>query len=265
MYIPDNEAPPDRSVSTLKLETYVNKCYIGLLGRKPLDAEMTAAVQTLRDSSLSSGGRKLMLSNILNQEEFLVKAYTNDGDLLLNKWDTSLYAFFLYQFTTARQDTNNVAIYPVIDTGIVGLERLLSITTDFTNGTIDTRTMHKYMVNNYAYDEINMGSENFVRSVFDHFLLRYPTTAELAEGIKMVDGFEAVLFTQTGDSRSDFVELFFNNNAYVEGQVRWAFQRYFFRDAKTEELAFYTNIYQQNGDQKILFTELLSLNEYAGF
>jgi len=263
-YIPNNEAPPDVSVSTLKLETYVNKCYIGLLGRKPTDAELATGVQTLRDSSLSSGGRRVMLASILDQEAFLIKTYINDGTLLLNNWDTSLFNRYLSQLSIIRQDSAYSQVYVLIDSGIVSLERLLSIPEDYINGTIDTRTMHARMVNNYAYDEVNMGGENFVRSIFDHFLLRYPTTAELAEGIKMFDGFEGVVFTKTGSSRHDFVTIFFSEQGYYEGQVRWAFKRFLYRDANTEELAYYTNIFYQSGEQKILFNELLTLNEYAG-
>jgi hypothetical protein len=265
VYVPNNEAPPDTSVSTLKLEAYINKCYISLLGRKPDATELSTAVQTLRDSSLSSGSRKLVLDGILNQDEFLIKTYLNDGALLLNTWDTLLYSFYLGQVQTLRQDPNNAASYPIYDTIISGLEKLLSIPVDLLNGSIDISTMHNRMVNNFIYDEINMGSENYVRSVFDHFLLRYPTTSELTEGVKMVDGFESIIFLNTGESKFDFNTIFFNTQAYYEGQVRWGFQRFLYRDASTEELLHYTQLYSQSSDQKTFFRELLSTNEYAGF
>jgi hypothetical protein len=265
VYVPDNEAPPDTSVSTLKLEAYINKCYISLLGRKPDDTELSTAVQTLRDSSLNSSSRKLILNGILNQDEFLTKTYLNDGALLLNTWDTALYSFYLGQVQSLRQDPNNVANYAIYDTVIGGLEKLLAIPVDLLNGSIDISTMHNRMVNNFIYDEINMGSENYVRSVFDHFLLRYPTTSELTEGVKMVDGFESVIFLNSGESKFDFNNIFFNTDAYYEGQVRWAFNRFLYRDAATQELAYYTNLYRQTGNQKIFFRELLSTNEYAGF
>jgi hypothetical protein len=265
VYVPDNEAPPDTSVSTLKLEAYINKCYISLLGRKPDVTELSTAVQTLRDSSLNSGSRKLILDDILNQDEFLIKTYLNDGALLLNTWDTTLYSFYLGQVRTLRQDPNNAANYPTYDTIIVSLERLLDIPVDLINGTINISTMHNRMVNNFIYDEINMGSENYVRSVFDHFLLRYPTTSELTEGVSMVDGFESIIFLSTGESKFDFNTIFFNTQAYYEGQVRWGFQRFLYRDADTQELLYYNNLYSQTGNQKTFFRELLSTNEYAGF
>lgn len=265
VYVPDNEAPPDTSISTLKIEAYVNRCFISLLGRKPDDNELASAVQTLRDSSLSSGSRKLVLDGILNREEFLIKTYLNDGILLLNTWDTALYSFYLGQVQSLRQDPNNAANYAAYDTIIIGLQRLLAIPTDLLAGNISISTMHNRMVNNFVYDEINMGSENYVRSMFDHFLLRYPTTSELTEGVKMVDGFESVVFLANGESKYDFNTIFFNTRAYYEGQVRWAFQRFLYRDANTEELVYYTDLYSQNGDQKTFFRELLSTNEYAGF
>lgn len=263
--MPDNEAPPDTSVSTIKLEAYVNKSYISLLGRKPNATELSTAVQTLRDNNLSSGSRKQILDGILAEDEFLIKIYLNDGTVLLNNWDTTLYSFYLGQIYTLRQDPNNAPSYPLYDTLINELEQLLSIPTDLLTGTLKVNNMHSRMVKNFVYFEINMGSENYVRTIFDHFLLRYPTTAELAEGVKMVDGFEAILFLKTGEDMSDFNAIFFNSDIYYEGQVRWAFQRFLYRDAETLELAYYTNLYRQTGDQKTFFRELLSINEYAGF
>ncbi|MFT5019915.1 MAG: hypothetical protein ACI9CU_001307, partial [Polaribacter sp.] len=37
--VPNNQAPPDSTISTLILENYVAKCYISLLGREPSNAE----------------------------------------------------------------------------------------------------------------------------------------------------------------------------------------------------------------------------------
>ena len=48
--ISNNDAPYYGEISTLLLENYVNRIYIDLIGREPLDNEMLNDVQFLRDA-----------------------------------------------------------------------------------------------------------------------------------------------------------------------------------------------------------------------
>ena len=55
--IPNNNAPYYGEVPTLLLENYVNRCYIDLLGREPLDGEMIEDVQFLRGNEVTIESR----------------------------------------------------------------------------------------------------------------------------------------------------------------------------------------------------------------
>ncbi|MEO1450032.1 MAG: hypothetical protein AAFV07_10925, partial [Bacteroidota bacterium] len=55
--IPDNYAPPYSEVSLLLIENYINRAFIDLQGREPLDVEMALEVSTLRADSLSLASR----------------------------------------------------------------------------------------------------------------------------------------------------------------------------------------------------------------
>ena len=59
--IPDNNAPYYDEIPTLLLENYVNRAYIDLLGREPLDDEMINDVQFLRNNDVSIGSRDTLL------------------------------------------------------------------------------------------------------------------------------------------------------------------------------------------------------------
>ncbi|MGB1319136.1 MAG: hypothetical protein ACPG5W_13040, partial [Flavobacteriales bacterium] len=68
--IPDNQAPPDSTISTLIIENYVTKCYISLLGREPSNAEESNAVATLTNGNLNQTSRQEMLESIIDNEEY---------------------------------------------------------------------------------------------------------------------------------------------------------------------------------------------------
>ena len=59
--IPNNNAPYYGEIPTLLLENYVNRCYIDLLGREPLDDEMIEDVQFLRDNEVTVESRDQLL------------------------------------------------------------------------------------------------------------------------------------------------------------------------------------------------------------
>ena len=70
--IPDNNAPYYGEIPTLLLENYVNRAYIDLLGREPLDDEMINDVQFLRDNDVSIGSRDTLLYKLQYDTNFVV-------------------------------------------------------------------------------------------------------------------------------------------------------------------------------------------------
>ena len=60
----DNEAPYYAEIPTILLENYVNRMYIDLLGREPLDNEMINDVQYLRDADVTIESRDSLLYKI---------------------------------------------------------------------------------------------------------------------------------------------------------------------------------------------------------
>lgn len=107
-----------------------------------------------------------------------------------------------------------------------------------------------------------MGSENFVVSVFDHFLYRYPTQFALDASKRMVEGFQDVLFLQNGSNKEDFLDIFFNSDAYAEGQVRYVYLNYLFREPTTAELQSEKARYPLDYDFKALQARVLTSDEY---
>lgn len=263
--IDDNTAPPDSTISTLVIENYVNKCYISLLGREPYEQEQADAIALLRSGNMSLSNRKSMLQLIISNPEYRNKVLENNSLKLLNSpVDTIAIQEQLYLYNLALNDPQYAPFYDLISQIIANLEVLLATPSEFRNGTIGMQEMHRRMVSNDIYDQINMGSFNFVLSLFNNFLFRDPTNDEHNAGITMVDGFVAVLFYQTGNSKEEFIDIFLHSDDYFEGQVRELYLRYLFREPTSAEQGYHAVRYRDSGDYERLQKDILSTDEFVG-
>jgi hypothetical protein len=169
---------------------------------------------------------------------------------------------FAYQIVLSDQSQQQ--FWPYINFEVARLQAWMDAIDDMQSGTITVTEMHKRAVSNFAYDGINMGSLNFVASLFQNFFYRYPTEAELDAGIQCVDGFPATVFFQIADSKEEYVDLLFASTNYYEGQVRDLFTRYLFREPTSAEQTYFGERYKNNDDYKQLQKDILSLDEYVG-
>ena len=263
--IDDNTAPPDSTISTLIVENYVNKCYISLLGREPFAQEEQAAISTLTGGNFSVSTRKTMLDEIIDNPEYRDKILENNSLKLLNApFDTTEIQTQLFIYNSLLNDPQYAQFYDLIVEVIDDLETLLATPEDFRSGAISMQEMHRRLVRNDIYDQINMGSFNFVLSVFNNFLFRDPSADEHEAGITMVDGFIAVLFYETGNSKDQFINIFLDSDDYYEGQVRELYLRYLFREPNSEEQGYHSVRYKESDNYDRLQKDILSSDEFAG-
>lgn len=262
--VPDNTAPPDGTVSQLVIETYINKCYISLLGRKPTAQEESAAKATLSES-LSVVNRQAILSPILTSVEYREKSFDTETIRLLTlPFNPEEAQFWVDVYTDLLDDALYAGFQNLLMAEIARMQTLQALPQQVANGTVTRAEMHRTLIDNFFYDQLNMGSFNFVVSLYNHFLFREPTDAETDAGIVMVDGFTSVAFYQNGDSKDDFINNFFGSDDYHEGVVREVFFRHLFREPTTEELNYYTVRYLNSGSFEQLLKDVLSLDEYVG-
>jgi hypothetical protein len=262
--IDDNTAPPDYTIDDVVVESYINRSYISLLGRKPDPAETSSATSTLRQNNLSPANRESFLNTLLSLPEYFARQYDIGRSLYLNSVDTSAINDEIFVLDIVLNDPQYSAIWPQVEIEKDKLLKLLDIPDNLSNGNIDMPEMHRRMVHNLIYDEINMGTQNFVVSMYQNFLFRYPTAAELAAGELMVDGFVSTVFLQNGRNKEDFIALFLGSGDYYEGQVRDILTRYLFREPTSEELETLSVSYKTNGDYQAIIRTVLATDEYAG-
>ena len=258
-----NIIPPDTTIENTTIENYINKLYISTIGREPTEAEFTTDFNLLRNANLSQKSREIVIDGILNKAEYFNNLFKLESANILNGVDTNMIneRVYIYNFLLTTVSGFD-SIYVVYE-----LERMLTFQQalpELNAGTITNTELYKRMVNNKFFDEINMGTENFVVAMFQHFLLRYPTDSELVSAKDMVDGNNATLFFETGNGKNDFLDIFFTSNEYFTGQTNILFNRYLFRNPSSEESVNYSLDYINTGDYKSLQKRILSSDEFIG-
>jgi len=262
--IPDNDVVPDETVPLIIQENYINKLYIGLLGRKPNETEVKQILTTLNRNNAAREDRKLVIESILQSDGFNRRMYDIARAEMLNNLDTADITFQIYIYNELTKDPQYEQFLPLLYQEIDKLVQLKILPQKLLTNQAGRIEMHRTMAFNSFYDEINMGSQNFVLSVFEYFLGRYPTESEEAIAIAMVDGFGGVLLGKEGNSKSDFLDVFLSSTDYYEGQVIDVYNDFLLRDPVSTEMADAVLIYKQTDDYGEMLKEVLSQNEVLG-
>src|ERR1019366_7646653 len=233
--VPGNVPPPDHTIDSSTIIMYLNKTYINLLGRKPVGMEQSIAMATLRSHNFSVADRQAFIQTLFLKPEYNRTLYINADKQYLNSIDSAEVAAQIYQFNYDLTQSSYSAYYSFIRFEIGTLDTLQNTINYMNAGVMDYRAMLKRIANNYAYDQINMGTQNFVVSTFQNFLFRYPTNSELANAESIVNGLTSQLFLQVGQNKQDYINIFFASDDFIQGQVQLIFQQYLFRKPTSAE------------------------------
>jgi hypothetical protein len=262
--ISGNTPPPDGTIPSSLRVSFINKSYIGLLGREPDASEFSSAQLQLESNNFSKESRKALINTILTNESFYDREFELYGNDLLNSTDTIAIHDMIFTFEFLLTSPAYMEQWPLIQIELDRLIALRDVPAGLKNGTVSIIEMQRRCIDNYFFDQINMGSLNFVIACFQHLLLRNPTEFEKTEGVKIVDGFSGILFLEIAESKVQFEDIFFASDDYYEGQVKLLFFRFLFRQPNSEEAAYYSTQYKSDNNFKALIAELLSTGEYAG-
>jgi hypothetical protein len=261
--VPDNDAPIINNVPTIKIENYINRVFIDLIGREPFDAEMAAELQTLKDGNLSKETREALITKLQTSTDYI------EGDTSY----TRAYHQHLYDLAkirciegTSDSDISQEAANANDPADALRLQLVLSSRKDLQDGLINYNDVLGRMVYNLVYDEINMNTFNFVLATFDNLLWRFPTNSEFDEGYQMVEyNNSATIFGQIGQNKTDYVNIFSNSREMYEGMIIWAFQQILSRKPTTEETAALLEDFINHKDIKIIHRQVMATDEYANF
>jgi hypothetical protein len=262
--IPFNEPPPDGTISNVVIENYITRTYILTLGREADSAEFNYSKSLLSAANLDSASRQIFLDSIFTNRDYRPHVYNQNKIDLLNNIDTAEFTNWIIIFNFFLQDTTYQLQWPYYQYEIDRLTELQNAYDDYADGDIEVDELQRRMCNNYFYDQINMGAANFVISTFQQLINRNPTSIEQQSGISMVNGNNAVLFMQTGNSKNDYLDIFTHSNDYFEGQVVFMYLKYLNRPPDSVEMSEGTIKYSSTGDNTATERDILSTNEFIG-
>jgi hypothetical protein len=278
--IPNINAPIYSEIPTILLENYVNRLYIDLIGREPLDDEMSSDVQFLRNNDVTLESRDSLIYKLQFETNFV------PGDSSYKQ----AYFHRLYEMVKVRliEGVSNGHIQTVMNTRynryvndslggnmISAYENLIKYyrfkdiinsESELYNNLIDIKEMHRRMINNPIYDNINMNTFNFVNAAFDNLLFRFPTQYEFNNSYAMIEDEQPyTVLGSSGTNKEDFINIICNTREFYEGIIHWTYLTLIARVPTTTETDFLMNDFYISCDFHKLQRYVMKTNEYAHF
>jgi hypothetical protein len=278
--IPNNNAPIYSEIPTILLENYVNRLYIDLIGREPLDDEMSSDVEFLRNNDVTLESRDSLIYKLQFDTNFV------PGDSSYKQ----AYFHRLYEMVKVRliEGVSNGHIQTVMNTrynryvndSLAGnmisahenlikyyrFKDIINSESDLYYNLIDIKEMHRRMINNPIYDNINMNTFNFVNAAFDNLLFRFPTQYEFNNSYAMIEDEQPyTVLGSSGTNKEDFINIICNTREFYEGIIHWTYLTLIARVPTTTETDFLMNDFYISCDFHKLQRYVMKTDEYAHF
>jgi hypothetical protein len=278
--ITDNDSYSTTGISKIKIENYVNRLFIDIIGREPTDIEQSIEVDSINENDLSEESRLDLIYRLMTDTTFSInegsyhEAYCNNLYLLAKIrcldgipdaefiQDINIFKMGLYQDSL---DQNWESYYGKLNQ-IRRLELVVSSVKRLQTYELAYHEMFGFMIDNSIYDILNMNTFNFVRASFDQLLFRIPTEQEYVQAFEMVEsGKPSELLGETGNSKDDYIKIMINSTAMKEGMIRWAFQVFLQRPGSPSEIATLLEEYKIHEDINQIIAKIVVTDEYANF
>ena len=276
----NNEAPYYDKIPSVKIRNYVNRLFIDLIGREPLDAEMTMETNLLLASNADLTSREAVVNKLISDSTF------RDGDTsYTHAYFRRLYELNKIRFIEGLSEAElsmhasifrNNAISDSLGNNTPGYEQNMAMYLQMVDviesswklrrGIIDMQKVFEIMLLNDIYDIVNMNSFNFVNAAFNDLYFRFPTQSEFYTAYGMVeDNTSGSLFGQTGQTKADFVRIMANSNECLQGAIIWSYSTLLARNPSSQELNDELNKYGVDKDFQAMQKRIVVSNEYTNF
>lgn len=273
IHIDNNPVPPYSGVPTVKLDAYLTRVYIDLIGREPLSAELTLERERLRQDDLSVTARLDLAERLMGQDTAFIGPYDRKliDDLSGRFLDGINHESLIAEVASLRSDAFQDSLaggneYPQIQAEANRLDSTVQAVYEFRSGTIGWREVNRRHCDNPEYDIINMNSFNFVNATFDDLLGRYPTEAEFEQAYTAVEfNSPAVLFGGPINDKPTYLQQMVNDLEFEDAAIRWSAERLLVRPITGAEIAAWREVTGPQVDIRLLQKLLVTSDEYADF
>ncbi len=268
------------NISTVKVENYINRIYIDLLGREPLNTEKIRDVALLRADTLSYKSRKLLITRLMTDTSFVVgdssykRAYyqrlydLSKARLLEGAGEEEFYGQIgnaMFGLKVSRLLGDSIGVF----SAMVTINRCMNVINsrrNFQMGKINISEMYAYMLDNPIFDIINMNTLNFVNASFDNILFRFPTRDEFAIAYDIIDkGKGGTLFGGFATNKPEYCQMIMQSIEFHESMIKWCYLTLIGREPNTQESYNLLQDYYLTKDLQTVQTLILMTDEYAHF
>jgi hypothetical protein len=268
------------NISDIKIENYVNRLYIDIIGREPLDGELTTEVNRLKSGGLKRATRdsiimRLMTDTTYRENEFSYKAAYVQNLYNLAKVrclegaadsDIQLRIGILKNGALKDSLEGNWDAYFRKQNEIRRNQAALDSREALYDGLIRYHQVFAFMIDNGVYDLINMNTFNFVRATFDELLWRLPIEQEYTNAFNMIEYNQTTeFFGSLGQNKNDYIRILTESNEMLEGMVIWCFQVFLSRPPGADEIVTILPTYIASKDINQVIAQILVTDEYANF
>jgi len=276
----NNTIPPYNEIPTVIVQNYVNRAFIDLIGREPLDTEMSAEVAALELADLSVEARTALVNKLIFNSDPLpgdssytfayhIKLYDDLKARFLEgaSEDVLSFQYGIFRGQAIADSINgNLSGYELNMAEANRIEAVQNARSELMNGEILIDEMVKRMLVNAIYDEINMNSFNFVNATFNDLFFRFPTSAELDAAYQIIEFNQpASLFGSLAQTKPEYVDLLVGSAEFDEGMIIWAYESLLARTPTSNEVFDLVVPFSNNYNFKEVQRTLLISDEYAGF
>ena len=272
--------PSYTEVPTVLVENYINRIYIDLLGREPLDAEMDSEVIYLRNNDLTFASRKALVLKLQTDTTFregdisYKHAYYHQiydkckGRMLEGASEYEIQHQISLLADAIRRDSL-AGNYEQLMLNKYEQQKLIDVIeaeTLYMQDSISLGAVLGSMANNKIYDIINMNTFNFIRASFDNIFFRFPTDHEFYTCFDIVEYNQSgVLWGKSAQNKEEMISLWINSQEFLNGQVVWLYQALLARNPTSQEMAYGIQLLYENDDIQKLEREIIATDEYAHF
>lgn len=263
-----NSIPEGSGVFDQQVRSYINKCYLDVLGREASSRELELAGQNLKSGDFSQEARREFLELLLSNLKFYKNLWYNKSASYLNGIDSSDLNRQIFIFNSLKDQAEHegdILIASFYEFEVQRLRDLQAAAENYYSNKISTEEFYSGFCLNFFYDEINMGTENFVLSCFENYLGRLPTQDEQFRATEMVDGFSSTLFLESGNNKLDFVSIVMNSEEFYEFQTRDIYLQLVGAEITESDLRQFKEQLIADKNLELLFIDIMISEAYAGF